>query len=66
MVGAEVIANSPSIWEKVITINRGSKDGLEKRMPVILKAKNQGRWLRGSAIEEFAFPYEVELLLKEI
>ena len=35
MVGAEVIANSPSIWEKVITINRGSKDGLEKRMPVI-------------------------------
>ncbi|MFP4020893.1 MAG: rod shape-determining protein MreC [Halanaerobium sp.] len=35
MVGAEVIANSPSVWEKTITINRGSKDGLEKRMPVI-------------------------------
>ena len=35
MIGAEVIANSPSIWEKTITINRGSKDGLEKRMPVI-------------------------------
>ncbi|MGM0499343.1 MAG: rod shape-determining protein MreC [Bacillota bacterium] len=35
MIGAEVIANSPSIWEKTITINRGSRDGLEKRMPVI-------------------------------
>lgn len=35
MTGAEVIANSPSIWEKTITINRGSKDGIENRMPVI-------------------------------
>jgi len=35
MQGAEVIANSPSVWEKTITINRGSRDGLEKRMPVI-------------------------------
>ncbi len=35
MIGAEVIANSPSIWEKTITINRGSQDGLKERMPVI-------------------------------
>lgn len=35
MQGAEVIANSPSIWEKTITINRGSRDGLENRMPVV-------------------------------
>lgn len=35
MQGAEVIANSPSIWEKTITIDRGSKDGLKTRMPVI-------------------------------
>jgi len=35
MVGAEVIAKSPSVWEKTITINRGSKDGLKRRMPVI-------------------------------
>ncbi|TDO83473.1 rod shape-determining protein MreC [Halanaerobium saccharolyticum] len=35
MVGAEVIANSPSVWEKMITINRGSRDGLKERMPVI-------------------------------
>lgn len=35
MIGAEVIANSPSIWEKTITINRGSRNGLEPRMPVI-------------------------------
>ncbi|RAK09364.1 rod shape-determining protein MreC [Halanaerobium saccharolyticum] len=35
MLGAEVIANSPSIWEKVITINRGSQNGLAERMPVI-------------------------------
>lgn len=35
MLGAEVIANSPSIWEKTITINKGSRDGLKQRMPVI-------------------------------
>lgn len=35
MIGAEVIANSPSPWEKTVTINKGSRDGLEKRMPVI-------------------------------
>lgn len=35
LLGAEVIANSPSVWEKTITINRGSKAGLKARMPVI-------------------------------
>lgn len=35
LLGAEVIANSPSIWDKSITINRGTADGLQKRMPVI-------------------------------
>lgn len=34
-LGAEVISNSPSVWEKVITINRGSRDGIKERMPVI-------------------------------
>lgn len=35
VVGAEVTANSPSVWEKIITINKGSKDGLKEKMPVI-------------------------------
>ena len=35
MRGAEVIANSPSPWEKTITINKGSQDGIENRMPVV-------------------------------
>jgi len=35
MLGAEVTANSPSIWEKTVTINRGRSDGLAERMPVI-------------------------------
>lgn len=35
LLGAEVIANSPSVWDKSITINRGTADGLKKRMPVI-------------------------------
>ena len=35
MIGAEVIANSPSVFEQLITINRGRRDGLEERMPVI-------------------------------
>jgi len=35
MLGAEVTANSPSVWEKVITINKGRSDGVKERMPVI-------------------------------
>lgn len=35
VLGAEVIGNSPTIWEKKIMINRGSKDGIKRRMPVI-------------------------------
>ncbi|ADQ14559.1 rod shape-determining protein MreC [Halanaerobium hydrogeniformans] len=35
MIGAEVTANSPSVFEQIITINRGRRDGLEERMPVI-------------------------------
>lgn len=35
MLGAEVTANSPSVWEKVITINKGRSDGVQERMPVI-------------------------------
>ena len=35
MIGAEVTGNSPSVFEQIITINRGRKDGLEERMPVI-------------------------------
>lgn len=35
MVGAEVTANSPTVWEKTITINKGEADGIKERMPVI-------------------------------
>ena len=33
----------------------------KKRMPVALKREDQGLWLSGAEIENFAFPYEVEL-----
>jgi putative SOS response-associated peptidase YedK len=33
----------------------------KKRMPVVLKREDEGRWLGHAAIEEFAFPYEVGL-----
>jgi len=35
MIGADVTANSPSVWEKTITINKGKNDGITERMPVI-------------------------------
>ncbi len=35
MVGADVTANSPSVWEQTITINKGKNDGIAERMPVI-------------------------------
>lgn len=38
----------------------------KKRMPVVLKGRDQGIWLGGSAIENFAFPYEVELVASPV
>lgn len=35
VLGAEVIGNSSTNWEKKILINRGAKDGIKNRMPVI-------------------------------
>jgi len=34
-LGASVIGFSPSLWENKIIINRGSNDGIRKKMPVI-------------------------------
>ena len=34
-LGATVIGFSPSLWENKIIINRGSNDGIRKKMPVI-------------------------------
>lgn len=33
----------------------------KKRMPVIVKQRDRQGWLSGEALEDFAFPYEVEL-----
>ncbi|WP_233486964.1 MULTISPECIES: rod shape-determining protein MreC [unclassified Halanaerobium] len=35
VLGAEVIGNSSTNWEKKIIINRGAEDGIRNRMPVI-------------------------------
>lgn len=35
VLGAEVIGNSSTNWEKKIIINRGAEDGIKNRMPVI-------------------------------
>ncbi|MFA5850743.1 MAG: SOS response-associated peptidase [Bacteroidales bacterium] len=34
----------------------------KKRMPVILRAEDENRWLEHCDIEEFAYPYSVQLL----
>lgn len=33
----------------------------KKRMPVVLKKGDQARWLAGEEVEQFAFPYDVDL-----
>jgi putative SOS response-associated peptidase YedK len=33
----------------------------KKRMPVILRAKDENKWLEHYNIEDFAYPYDVEL-----
>ena len=33
----------------------------KKRMPVVLLQKDQSKWLAGNELQNFAFPYEVEL-----
>ena len=38
----------------------------KKRMPVVLKKQDRHRWLAGSEINEFAFPYEVALEAEKI
>lgn len=34
----------------------------KKRMPVVLRKENLGLWLGGSAVEKFAYPYEVDFV----
>jgi len=35
LLGARIIARSPSNWYKIVTIDRGTADGVQKDMPVI-------------------------------
>jgi len=38
----------------------------KKRMPVVLKSQDHRSWLNGSAVSNFAFPYEVPLIASEV
>ena len=38
----------------------------KKRMPVILKKEDESKWLEHQSIQDFAFPYEVTLVAKQI
>ncbi|HSI71334.1 MAG TPA: SOS response-associated peptidase [Gillisia sp.] len=38
----------------------------KKRMPVVLKKEDRQLWLAGTAVENFAFPYDVDLIAKEV
>jgi putative SOS response-associated peptidase YedK len=38
----------------------------KKRMPVILKQEDEEKWLAHQPIEQFAFPYEVNLLARNL
>ena len=39
---------------------------IKKRMPVILKPEDEAKWLQHHPIAEFAFPYEVNLVAKNL
>ena len=39
---------------------------IKKRMPIILKQEDEIKWLEHQPIEDFAFPYEVNLKAKLI
>lgn len=38
----------------------------KKRMPVVLRKEDQQTWLSGAPVENFAFPYEVELTAESL
>jgi putative SOS response-associated peptidase YedK len=38
----------------------------KKRMPIILKPEDENKWLNHNPIEEFAFPYQVNLVARNI
>ncbi|CAM4038357.1 SOS response-associated peptidase [Gillisia limnaea] len=38
----------------------------KKRMPVVLKKKDRNKWLSGGEVENFTFPYDVELEAVEV
>jgi putative SOS response-associated peptidase YedK len=39
---------------------------IKKRMPIILKPEDETKWLEHQPIQEFAFPYEVNLVAKNL
>jgi putative SOS response-associated peptidase YedK len=39
---------------------------IKKRMPIILKQEDEIKWLQHQPIQEFAFPYEVNLIAKNL
>lgn len=39
---------------------------IKKRMPIILKQEDEKKWLEHQPIQEFAFPYEVNLVAKNL
>lgn len=39
---------------------------IKKRMPIILKPEDEIKWLEHQPIQEFAFPYEVNLVAKNL
>ena len=38
----------------------------KKRMPIILKPQDENKWLNHNPINEFAFPYEVNLVARNL
>ncbi|NBK98175.1 MAG: rod shape-determining protein MreC [Erysipelotrichia bacterium] len=59
-IGAEVLARDPSTWSNIVTLNKGSKDGIEVDMAVIC-----AKGLIGKVSEVNAHTSKVKLLTTE-
>ena len=62
----EELVNSYSIVTTEANEIMSKIHNTKKRMPVVLNKADHSKWLTGSEVSNFAFPYEVELEVREV
>jgi len=65
-VATEEIKNTYTIITTEANTLMSEIHNTKKRMPVILKPQDEQRWLQHAPVNEFAFPYEVNLVANRL